>query len=464
MNAFRRRLVEARTSERGLSLIEVIIAMMVFAMIATGIGYTMLASLSLTKDSSARQQAANLAAQEIDLTRSIDNLFNLLDKVTTTTINGRTFTITRTSRWVSDPDVDQRCGIGGGILRYKRVNVTVGWSDMTSTAATVRADTLIDPGVRINDPDLGTVLISVTDSGGNPVAGASVNVSPASPANGAKPLDAQPAATDAQGCTYALKVDPGNYDVTVTKSGYIDVTQNSAPTTLVSVEKSSASAAMTTLDLGGNFPLNYTSNYTGGPIEVPNNLDVSFLSTYGPSVVTDQPNSVTRFPFPAGYEILAGVYNDPTNPTKFCKAVDPREWMAGVTSGVNYLDGVRQPAVATLPGGTAATTNVGMGVVGVKIPNRSSGSKWYVRAVSQSTGPSGTANPGCGITLTYTFGRYDEGDTPDFTLPYGSWTFYTTTSSSGSSPQAIPTSGMHFHTNGQFSGNVVTLDPRAVAP
>lgn len=461
MNAIRRRLT-ARPVEAGLSLIEVIIAMMIFAMIATGIGYTMLAALSLTKDSSARQQAANLAAQEIDLTRSIDNLFNLQNRTTTTTINGRTYTITRTAAWVSDPDVNQRCGIGGGILRYKKVNVTVGWTGMTSGTPSVHADTLIDPGVRINDPDLGTVLISVTDSGGNPVVGATVNVSPATPADGAQSLSAQPAVTDSEGCTYALKVEPGNYDVVVSMAGYIDVTQNATPSTLVSVKKSSASAAMTTLDLGGFFPLNLTTNYSD-PVEVPSNLDVSFVSTYGTSLAPTTPNPVTRFPFPAGYEVLAGVYNDPANPAKICKAVDPSEWAAGTTDGVNYADGVPVTPVATIPGSTAATANVGMGVAGVPIPYRSGGSRFYLFAVSQVAGPAGSGNPGCDIPTTYRFGRYYEGtNNLDFTLPYGSWMFFTATDTSGSDPQVVVPD--HLHTNGQISGNIVTFDPRVVVP
>jgi prepilin-type N-terminal cleavage/methylation domain-containing protein len=465
VNAIRRRL-DAKASDAGLSLIEVIIAMMVFAIIATGIGYTMLAALNLTRDSSARQQAANLASQEIDLARSIDNLFNLVDKTTTTTINGITYTIDRTARWVSDPDIDQRCGIGGGILRYKRVNVTVAWAGMTSVTPTVRADTIIDPGVRINDPDLGTVLIAVTDSGGNPVAGATVTVKPATPADGAKPLSAQPAVTDSQGCTYALMVDPGNYDVTVSKSGYVDVQQNTEPSSLVSVEKSSASSAMMTLDLGGTFPLDYTGNYAH-PVALPDDLDVSFVSTYGTSVEDETPSSAVLFPFPAGYTVLAGKYNDPEYPSKFCRAVDPQEWAAGTTAGVTYGAGERPAPVATVPGGTASSAPVGMGVVEVPIPDGGwYRNNWYIRAVSQSTGPAGTGNPGCDITMTYDFGRFDENKVIDFALPYGTWKFYRMTSSGGSGLQQLSISGMALHTPGQLtsSGDVVTLDPRPVIP
>ena len=464
MNAIYKRLA-SRPSESGLGLVEIIIALMVFAIIATGVGYTMLASLSLTKDSSSRQQASNLAAQEIDLTRSIDNLFNLVDKTTTQTINGITYTITRTAQWVSDPNVNQRCGIGGGILRYKRVNVSVGWSGMTAASAPVHSNTLIDPGVRINDPSLGTILVSVSDSGGNPVPGATVAVTPGSPANGAQALSAQPAATDSQGCTYALMVNPGNYNVTVSKAGYVDVTQATAPTKVVSVSASSASSSEVTLDLGATFPLDYTTNYAS-PTELPGNLDVSFVSTYGTSIRTNAPASALLFPFPAGYEVLAGVYNNPATPAVFCKAVDPLQWAAGTVGATNYLAGVRPDAVAAVPGATATAAKVPMGVVQIPIPNRSGASKWYVYAVAESTGPVGTGNPGCDIPLLYRFSLYTKGTNVDFSIPYGSWKFYTASNLSGSSSQQISALGMNLRTNGSTSlvTGVVTLDPRAVAP
>lgn len=460
-----RRLRLSLADDRGLGLAEILVAMLVFAIIATGIAFTIGSSLDLTKDSSNREQAQNLAAQEIDLARSIDNLFKLQSKTTTVTIGGTTYTIDRVAKWVSDPNVDQRCGIGGGILRYKRVNVTVGWTGMTSLLPPVHADTLIDPGVRINDPDLGTVLISVTDSDGNPVTGATVTVTPSTPANGATALDAQPDPTDSEGCTYALKVEPGNYDVKVTKSGYVDVNQNAAPTVVVSVAKSSASAAELTLDQGATFPVSYQDNYPGYTVQVPANLDVSFLSTYGTSLASNAPTSVVRYPFPAGYTVLAGIYNNPASPSVFCKAVDPSQWLAGTTDSVNYDNGVRPAAVAALPGATAANSPVGMGVLGFKIPYRSGGSYWYVIAVSESVGPTDSGNPGCDIPMTYTFGPYKEGTSDlDFTVPYGSWKFYTASNAGGSNPALISGSTMHFHTTAHLSGDIVTFDPRPVIP
>ncbi len=452
--------LDLRSSESGLSLIEIVVALMVFAMIATGIGYTIIATLHLTQDSTARQQAANLASQEIDLTRSIDNLFNLVDKTTTQTINGVTYTIDREARWVSDPLVDQRCGAGGGVLRYKRVNVTVAWTGMTSGTPTVHADTLIDPGVRINSPDLGTVLISVSGSSGDPVAGATVTVTPASPANGATSLAAQPPVTDSLGCTYALMVNPGNYNVTVTKTGFIDITQNSTPSVLISVAASSASSAMVTLDLGATFPISYATNYAGSSI-VPGDLDASFVSTYGTSPQPNNPSSVTMFPFPAGYEVLAGVYNDPATPAKFCNSVDPAQWPAGTTAGVNYFAGVRPAAVAAIPGGTATTAAVPMGVVTVQMPN----AKRYLLAVAQTTGPLGTADPGCDIAMQYSYGYRGKNESVTIALPFGSWKIYASTSASSANSQLlIPSLAPQTAAQLTAIGNVVTLDPRVVGP
>ncbi|MCH3110243.1 prepilin-type N-terminal cleavage/methylation domain-containing protein, partial [Listeria monocytogenes] len=53
----------SRTSESGVSMIEVIVAMMIFAIISVGVSYSLLSAFTITNDSRSRAVATNLAAQ-----------------------------------------------------------------------------------------------------------------------------------------------------------------------------------------------------------------------------------------------------------------------------------------------------------------------------------------------------------------------------------------------------------------
>jgi hypothetical protein len=127
-------------------------------------------------------------------------------------------------------------------------------------------------------------------------------------------------------------------------------------------------------------------------------------------------------------------------------------------SGVSLAAGVRQPPVAAAPQGQV-TMNIPMGLVTVKYTGAA-----YLFAVS-ATPPNGTGDPGCGVPMTYNFGNVLINGTITAALPYGSWTLYGGTSSSGSNKTAIAVSnlGVVSGTRGYLSGNVVTIDPRAVA-
>src|SRR5690554_2128846 len=176
--------------------------MMIFSMIATGVLYTMMSLLSVTRDSRARLVATNLAAQEIDLVRDYDNVFDVLeyDPPLETTLNGDTFTINRQAEWVSNPDDVVACGAGVGTLRYKQVRGTVSWENMRSGVEPVTSDTLISPNSRINDPERGTILVTVKNGIGEGVGGIPVTAKKAS-------SPALTTTTDSQGCAYLLMVE-----------------------------------------------------------------------------------------------------------------------------------------------------------------------------------------------------------------------------------------------------------------
>lgn len=455
----RRLLVRKPSQEAGFSLIEVIIAMMVFMIIATAVAYTMTSALKVTKESRSRVEAANLASQEIDLDRSTANVFNLLDTTRSVSVNGQSFTIKRTTQWVSDPNVAQSCGTGGGgSLRYKRINVSVTWAGMTNTAAAVRSDTLLEPGVHLNDPTKGTILVSVADQSGAGIAGVSVSAAPSLIPNGAV-APPTPAVTDSQGCTYLLSVEPGNYDITVSKSPYLDGDQDTTPTQTRPVVAGSSASTIFTIDQQATINLAYAPNYTATAPMIATNANVSFVASTETTVSIGPVTSMNLFPYSGGYQVYAGNIGAST---PYCNSVDPGQWPAGASiMGPAMPAGSRQLAASTSPGGSASGVPVVMGIA--TITSLTAGQ--FLTAEQQTSAVSGSSDPGCAFPSTYQFGA-TVGTSATIALPFGRWKLYTGTSAGAKTSQvsnsrmtAVTTPLGAGGTNSSNGGTLV-LDPR----
>ncbi|TFD30535.1 type IV pilus modification PilV family protein [Cryobacterium cryoconiti] len=428
------------------------VAMMVFAMIAVSVAYALTLSLSMGSDNRSREAAANLAAQEIDLNRAVEDVFTLVDADKTTTMNGTTFYLHRETNWVTSTSADATCGSGGGQLKFKRVNVSVTWDGMRASTLPVRADTVIAPGTRINDPMLGTILVSVLSASGAGNAGVTVTATPASPAAGAVALTETPDPTDAQGCSYILKVAPGNYNVSVSRANSADVNQKPTPVTFVGVGAGSAASVAFQYDLSGAFTVNYASNAAAGTTQIPTNLDTTFKSTYPLYTPAASNNALSKVfplhPFTSGYEIFSGKYVAPSASSPGCLSPNPAEW---TLPGVGGAVGQAVPAAATVAGGTVAT-GVPMGVLTVSGLNGQ-----YLKAVSQAHAP-GTGPAGCAGTMTYTFGKLTS-NAASIALPYGAWQLF----SGGSATQTTPVLvGLTTSAPSSAVAGLVTLDPRVV--
>ena len=101
----------------------------------------------------------------------------------------------RTTQWENSTATStDPCGQGGGLLRFKKVNITVTWEHMRPGSEPVFANTVISPNTRINNPQMGTILVSVLDAAGNGVQGVTVSAVPASPPNGAQTIPGNPVA------------------------------------------------------------------------------------------------------------------------------------------------------------------------------------------------------------------------------------------------------------------------------
>jgi Tfp pilus assembly protein PilV len=446
MIAMRKRL--ELKSDEGVSLVEVLVAMMVFTMIALGVGASLLILVRMTEDTRSRLVASNLATTEIDYVRGFDDPFAVVNKTTDRTVSGKKYTVARSTSWVEISGADVACGSGGGIMRSKRVNVTVTWAGMLSTTKPVRSDTLISPDDRINDPSLGTIRVSALTAAGTGSAGVTVAVSPA--------LATAPPATDADGCSYALKVKPGTYTVTLSRAGSVDSAQNASPSKTLEVTAGGSVAAQFQFDYSATFALRYASNYSGAAPRLPENLNTSFLSTYGLYVQSGRQSQATLHPFTGGYAVIAGKYAAPIPGNNGCVSVDPAAWPAATVGGVALAAGLRNPNVGAAAGGQASM-DIPMGVVSVKTT-----AERYVFAVP-ATPPAAANAPSCAVNTTYSFGKLAAG-TQVLALPFGTWTFTTSTSSNGSSPSTVAQTDISVLSNTapQISGsNVTTLDPRS---
>lgn len=441
--------LRAAQPDSGVSLIEVIIAMLVFAIIAVGVGYSTVTILKITDDTRARQVATNLATTAIDAARSIPDPFDIVNLTTTQVVGDTTYTIVRSTSWVETSGADVGCGTGTGTLQAKRVNVTVTWNGMLTTTQPVRSDSLISPDTRINDPARGTIRVSVLGVDGVGEAGVSVTITPTT---GGAVLTEQPELTDTDGCSFALKVVPGTYSVTINRSNSVDQNQATSPTKSVVVVAGGSVAAQFQYDYAAQFSVTYASNYPTPVPRFPTNLQTSYLSTYGVSLVNGTPSQVSLHPYSSGYSGIAGTYIAPSQSGAGCVNVDPAAWPAATVGSTALAAGVRQPPVAAPPQGTTSMS-IPMGIVSVRHTTTA-----FLTAVSATAAPA-AADPGCATAMTFTFGQVLINGSTVIALPYGSWNLYSHSTANGT---RVPITGANLTglVRSLVGGNVITLDPR----
>ena len=428
----------------GFTLVEVIVAMVVFAIVLTGFLYTVTASLAATRDTRTRIVAANLASQQIDLVRSASTVFDVVNSTRDIALNGDTFHVKVKTEWVTGSGTTASCEAGAavGALAYKHVTVEVTWDNMSQGARPVYSDTALTPRTKINDPTLGTVLVGVVNAAGTAVSGATVSLSPAGVAA---------VTTDSDGCAYLLKVPAGTYTVKVSKTGYVNEQQQSTPTATVVVTAGDSSRASFAYDSATSYKTTFAPNLTG-TVAVPNNLTTTFLSSYGnfqlAATTSAKQKTFALYPFASGYSVVAGAYAETTeSPSTSCLSPDPGQWAEDAGKV-----GVRPDPVAGTSGGLVEPT-VPMG--GVTISNLKDN---YLKAEYVTASP-GAGDPGCKAGMTYTFDKVANNNATTFALPYGTWKLYKGTSAS--SQTTLITAGITVATTGSVSGGgVVLLDPR----
>lgn len=458
MQSLRSRLSKTN-NDSGISLIELVVSMMIFALLGAGFVTSMVAVTKMTSDARNRVVAANLASSAVDRARTSTDVMKVVSETSHPLVDGTQFHVALVALWdTNGTGPVGQCSAGGGDLRYKRINVSVTWDGMRGDAPPVRSDSQVAPSTRISDPEKGVIVVSVRKASGEGNPGIKVQALRAAvdPA-GAVSVATTPT-TDAQGCAYLLNVAPGNYDVSISKASsspaLIDNNQVLAPAAVVEVSKGSSGTAPFQFDQAGVFTPRYASNFAGGTVLLPQSMDTSFVNSYG-VYLSSTYGPFRLHPYTAGYSILAGKLATHGSVATDCQSIDPAAWPT-VIDASGTLSATRAP-VATAPGGSAAV-DVRMGVA--EITGTSNG---YIKATAQSVGPADTGDPGCAVPSSYVYKLPSSGKA-NLALPFGSWVLTSGNSiTQGTSVGIDKITPLALATERVVGGSVVvTVDPRQI--
>lgn len=447
------------TGDVGLSMAEIIVALMVFAILATGVAYGLTNTLIMTQNSRARAAAVALASEDLDAMRlralnTKDGILQITSTPTgsplTKVVGGTTYSIDRDVNWVDTTGGLGACGTGNGTLAYKSVTNTISWK-LTSggTTQSVKMSTSVAPISNLNTDTTGTIIVQAILANGAPAEGLGIAMVPLV---GGAALATAPQNTDSDGCSFGLKVQPGTYQVSATSNGGgIDSRQSDPSVNKNVVVKAGQNTVVNvSYDKASVFPIEYPEGAA-----VATNMSLTLINPAVTTQIPNAPSSISAFPWPDGYRIVAGTFNAPVGGgSTACVDTDPAKWTTVRSDGAVASAG---DASATPPGTTAPPTAVGAGVLTVSGLNPGT---WVTAATSSSPGD---GDPGCTAAQTLTFPQAT-GASQVIALPYGTWNLYAGNSRGSLTTNLLTISGVSV-LGGLLNGGgpkSVTVDPRRV--
>ncbi len=226
--------------DAGFGLVELMVALVVFGIAATGIAAAMITAIETTRMNRDRVQAANLASRELEITRSefmnstdggaslaaASMVVNPHPLPTGTASALNQFTVTRNVQWIPAGTGTSSCD-GGSTVTYPSlaVDVTVTWVQMENVRP-IESHTVLTPPKGTLNSSLGFVGIKVLRSDGLPANGQAVTLT--GPSTSSR-------FTAADGCAVFALSTPGTYTATLSTPGYVDNFGVSTPSKTVNV-------------------------------------------------------------------------------------------------------------------------------------------------------------------------------------------------------------------------------------
>ena len=300
--------------DSGFTLIEVVVAMVVFTVLAAVTLGLLVNTTNVASGNIHRTAATNLVNSQLELTRSL-TAQTIPDgrTVSTQVVGGITYTITQNASYVGSNAAASVCSGTGDSLAYKLVTVLVTWPTMGNIKP-VRGDTLRAVGVGSDglDSTKGTLAVSIVGSTGQPTPGVVVSLNPGSINE----------TTGDDGCVVFTGLVPATYTASASSIGYVG-TVNTQAAAITSLGVTAGDVARGTLLYDTQRSLNVLFDAPVGAI-VPANLPLRIGDSYVPestlpicaagatsACTTAVPGTINNL-FPESYAIKAGSCTEAT--------------------------------------------------------------------------------------------------------------------------------------------------------
>jgi prepilin-type N-terminal cleavage/methylation domain-containing protein len=254
-------------SERGFTIIEVVVSAIIVASIAGAAASALLATTRMSADQRRHGQADAIAQQDQERLRgmTIKALSNLVETRTTPVYDGTAYTVRSTGGFLSSTGSASCSTSGSGAAAYVLIRSEVNWQANMKPGANVSdvanwsTNSIRPPVVQeslITPNAGGTLLASVVDQDNQPLAGATIAIAG---------KEFQDATTGAGGCAVLAPLTPGPYYVWATRSGYVDPNGNDDPIGGVAVTATGTSFPTPNpfrLGLAGLITAHFRTSYT----------------------------------------------------------------------------------------------------------------------------------------------------------------------------------------------------------
>ncbi len=403
--------------ESGLTIVELLVAMIIFAMVALSLAYTLQMALLSTRDDRDRVQAAHLAARELEIARN--------DFGSTTTgpatlgatsvvtnphplpggtagqplrVDGTSYTVVRTVQWLPGGTGSSPCD-GGAAVTYPSlgVNVKVSWTSMHGTPP-VESNTILTPPKGTLNTNMAFVAAKVIGATGTGLGGVPVTLT--------GPGGSFVVTTADDGCAVFSLSTTGSYAATIGSAGYVTFDgQPGATKSGISVAAGTMQQVNFTYDRAATLTVTFAHDWHHGlPSPLPGltyfNQGLVPLGTKAISPGATSTTIGSLWPFSDGYSVWAGT----------CKQSDP------TTTGQS------RPAPVVVAPGASGTVAMPLASLSIDVTTVANAPLSGYRVVATPADPTGCAGPEATLTL----GSTDVDGNLLTSLPGGVWSLQVT--------------------------------------